>query len=97
MRELLLAAASKGVCVADEPTCTTSAKNIIIIAPALAFERLRERTQNLDYERVLSVFPHLSLDHLDDVFDAFASGDRRERFALVMKSLQLTVHRVRYP
>lgn len=97
VRELLLAATSKGVCVADQPMCTTSAKNIIIIAPALAFERLRERTQNLDYERVLSIFPHLSLDHLDDVFDAFASGDRRERFALVKKSLQLTVHRVRYP
>jgi phosphatidylinositol glycan class Z len=97
VRDILLTATSTGVCVTNEPMCGNAARSVMIIAPALAFERLRDRTRDLDYECVFSIYPHLSLDHLDDVFDAFASVNRRERLALVKKSLELTAHRVVLP
>lgn len=90
MRELL-SSTDAGECSVDIDSCVDRAT--ILIAPALAFERLREITaDDVDFELAFERFPHLSLDHLDEVGERLSASKPAERIGLLRRALFLTAH-----
>ena len=93
-RELLASAVAARECAAEESSCAAGDdRATLLIAPALAFDHLRELTsETLDFELAFERFPHLSLDHLDDVRRRLARASPRDRVRVLLRSLRLTAH-----
>lgn len=93
-RELLASAVAARQCAAKESSCDAGDdRATLLIAPALAFDHLRELTsETLDFKLAFERFPHLSLDHLDDVRRRLARASPRDRVRVLLRSLRLTAH-----
>jgi len=96
-RQLLAANIDTQECTAEESSCVVGDdRATLLIAPALAFDHLRElSSETLDFELAFERFPHLSLDHLDDVRRRLARASPRERVRILLRSLRLTAHIVK--